>query len=84
MIELSDGLITRRARLAERMAERVEADRRVDRCKRIDFSHDGGALLAVELLPTSDAKSLEAVARELEFAISQAEPALPWIRVQVV
>jgi hypothetical protein len=84
MDELNDGVITRRARLAERTTQVIEADRRVSRCKRLDFSDGGGALLTVELVPDSDAKSREAIARELEFAISQAVPALPWARVQIV
>jgi hypothetical protein len=65
------------------MTNLIEADRRVRRCKRIDFAEDGGALLTVGLFPDSDATSREAIARELEFAISHAEPALPWARVQI-
>ena len=83
MVELSDSVITRRARLAERLTTMIEADHRVRKCKSIDFSNEGGALLTVELIPNSGAISREAIARELEFAISQAEPALPWARVQV-
>jgi hypothetical protein len=84
MLELNDGVITRRARLAEKLTAMIEGDHRVRKCKRIDFSNEGGALLVVELVPNSGAISREAIARELEFAISQAEPALPWARVQVV
>jgi hypothetical protein len=83
MLELNDGVIARRARLAERFTGMVEADLRVRKCKRIDFSNEGGALVVVELIPNSGAISREAIARELEFAISQTEPALPWVRVQV-
>jgi hypothetical protein len=81
---MSDGLINARARIAERITEVIESDRRVRRCKRIDFTNGGGALLAVELVPGSDAKSREAVARELEFFVGEAVPALRWTRVQVV
>ena len=84
MIELSDFMIPRRARLAERMTEVIEADPRVEICKRIEFAPDGGAQLAVKLVPGSDAKRRDVVARELEFAISQAVPELPWARVQIV
>jgi hypothetical protein len=84
MVELSDALIARRARLAERMTELIESDRRVDGCASIDFALEGGAVLAVRLVPKSDAKSSEVIARELEFAITEALPGLPWVRVQVV
>jgi hypothetical protein len=83
MLELSDEVIARRAHLAERVTDVIDADRRVRRCRRIDFSNDGGALLTVELVPDSDAKSREAIARELEFVVSQALAALPWVRVQL-
>jgi hypothetical protein len=140
---MSDGLITARARIAQKMTEVIESDRRVRRCKRIDFVGEGGALqeadeglpsdlwppcgasalsapvllahastmrslrcssppsicttwgpnlstsplvslVGVELVPDSDAKSRDVIARELEFAVCQAVPALPWARVQVV
>jgi hypothetical protein len=84
MLQLSDDLITRRARLAARMTAVIEADWRVDRCTRIDFYDDGGALLVVELIRHSDPKSRNVIARELEFAVTQALPALPWARVQIV
>jgi hypothetical protein len=83
MVELSDSVITRRVRLAEKVTGMVEADHRVRKCRRIDFSNEGGLLLVIELIPNSGAISRKAIARELEFAISQAEPALPWVRVQV-
>lgn len=84
MLQLSDEVVARRTRLAERMTEVVEADRRVGRCKRIDFSAEGGALLTVELVTGNDATSRHAIARELEFAITLALPGLGWARVQVV
>jgi hypothetical protein len=84
MVELSDSLIARRAHQAERMTELMDSDRRVGRCTSIDFALEGGAVLAVTLVPKSDAKSSEAIARELEFAITEALPGLPWVRVQVV
>jgi hypothetical protein len=84
MVELSDIVITRRARLAEKLTAMVEGDHRVRKCRRIDFSNEGGALVVIELIPNSGVISRAAIARELEFAISQAEPALPWTRVQVV
>jgi hypothetical protein len=84
LVELSDSIIARRAHLAEKLTALIEADLRVRKCKSIDFSNEGGALLTLELIPNSGAISREAIARELEFAISQAEPALPWARVQVV
>jgi hypothetical protein len=83
MVELSDSVITRRARLAEKLTAMIEGDHRVRKCRRIDFSNEGGALVMIELIPNSGAISREAIARELEFAISQSEPALPWVRVQV-
>jgi hypothetical protein len=83
MVELSDTIITRRARLADRLTTMIEADHRVRKCRRLDFSNEGGALVTVELIPNSGAISRESIGRELEFAISQAEPALPWARVQV-
>jgi hypothetical protein len=84
MVDPSDGVITRRAWLAGRLTDVIEADRRVERCKRIDFAADGAALVTVELVPDSDAKSRAAIARELEFALAQALPALAWARVQFV
>jgi hypothetical protein len=83
MLQVSDEVVARRTRLAERMTEIIEADRRVGRCKRIDFSVEGGAQLTVELVTGSDATSRHSIARELEFAITQAFPALLWARVQV-
>ncbi len=84
MLRMSDGLITARARIAQKMTEVIESDPRVLRCKRIDFVGDGGALIGVELVPDPDAKSRDVIARELEFAVCQAVPALPWTRVQIV
>jgi hypothetical protein len=84
VLQLNDEVVARRARLAERMTNLVEADRRVDRCKRVDFSPEGGALLSVELAAGSDAASRHAIARELEYAIAHAIPSLSWARVQIV
>lgn len=84
MIHVSDDLLTRRARLAARMTAVIEADWRVDRCMRIDFYDEGGALLVVELIRQSDPMSRNVIARELEFAVTQALPALPWARVRIV
>jgi hypothetical protein len=84
MVELSDCVIARRARLAARITAVIEADWRVERCRRIDFSTEGGALLSVELTREGDARSRRAIARELELTITAALPALPWARVQIV
>jgi hypothetical protein len=84
MLELSDDVVTRRARLAARLTAVVEADWRVDRCARIEFVDEGGAMVAVELIRRDDAQSRNAIARELEFAIVKALPALAWARVQIV
>jgi hypothetical protein len=84
MLELSDDVLTRRARLAARLTAVIESDWRVDRCTRIDFVDEGGALLVVELIRLSDPMSRNVIARELEFAVTQALPPLPWVRVQIV
>jgi hypothetical protein len=84
MLELSDQVISRRARLAGGISDALASDLRVRHCKRIDFADDGGVLVAVELIPSADAKNRDVIARELEFAISEAVPALAWTRVQVV
>jgi hypothetical protein len=84
MAEMNDLMFNRRARLAEKMTELVERDRRVGRCKRVDFSSEGGAMVAVELVRPADAASRGAIARELEFAIADAMPALAWASVQIV
>jgi hypothetical protein len=84
MAEMDDLMFNRRARLAEKMTELVESDRRVGRCKRVDFSNEGGAMVAVELVRHADAASRGAIARELEFAIAEAMPALAWASVQIV
>jgi|GEM_PF-4807318 len=81
---MNDFLFNRRARLAEKMTELVESDRRVGRCKRVVFSYEGGATVAVELAADGDAASRGSIARELEFAIAEAMPALPWASVQIV
>ena len=79
MVELSDSVITRRARLAERLTTMIEADHRVRKCKSIDFSNEGGALLTVELIPNSGAISREAIARggELRSSLGRERPV--WI-----
>jgi endonuclease YncB( thermonuclease family) len=84
MADVNEFLFNRRARLAEKMTELVESDRRVGRCKRVVFSYEGGAMVAVELVGDGDAASRGSIARELEFAIAEAMPALPWASVQVV
>jgi hypothetical protein len=84
MAELNDLVFNRRARLAEKMTEVVESDRRVGLCKRVVFSYEGGAMVAVELARDGDAASRGSIARELEFAIAEAMPALPWASVQIV
>lgn len=83
-LELSDEVVTRRARLAARITAVIEADWRVDRCKRIDFVAEGGVVVAVEPIHYSDPMGKNVTARELEFALTQALPALPWARVQIV
>ncbi len=84
MVQLSDSAITHRARLADMITEIVEADGRVRRCKRIDFADEGGVVLTVELVPARHAPIREAIARELEFAITHHLPMLPWARVEAV
>jgi hypothetical protein len=84
MADVNEFGFNRRARLAERMTELVESDRRVGRCKRVVFSHEGGAMVAVELVALGDAASRGSIARELEFVIADAMPALPWASVQIV
>jgi hypothetical protein len=84
MADVNEFLFNRRARLAEKMTELVERDRRVGRCKRVVFSTEGGAMVAVELAGNGDAASRGSIARELEFAIAEAMPALPWASVQIV
>lgn len=84
MADVNEFLFNRRARLAEKMTELVESDRRVGRCKRVVFSYEGGAMVAVELVADGDAASRGSIARELEFAIAKAMPALPWASVQIV
>lgn len=81
MLQLSEDIVVRRARLAARLTAVIEADWRVERCKSIEFVDEGGALVAVELVRRSDPQSRNAIARELEFAITQALPALSWARV---
>ena len=84
MLELSNDVVVRRARLAARLTAVIEADWRVDRCRSIEFVDEGGAIVAVELVRRSDVQSRNAIARELEFAVAQALPALRWAGVQVV
>lgn len=84
MAMVDDGVLSRRARLAQKVTELIEADRRVARCKRVDFSHEGGVMVAVELIARGDAASQGSIARELEFTIATATPALPWANVQIV
>ncbi len=84
MAVLDDALFSRRAWLAEKVTELIEADRRVGRCKRVDFSNEGGVIVGVELITYGDAASRGSIARELEFAISEAMPALPWATVRIV
>ena len=62
----------------------VEREWRVGCCERVVFSSEGGTMVAVELARDGDAASRGAIARELEFAIAEAMPALPWASVQVV
>lgn len=83
-LEVSDEVVARRARLAARMTAVIESDWRVDRCRSIDFVAEGGVLVVVELVRISDPKSRNVIARELEFALTQALPVLPWARVQIV
>lgn len=83
MIDGSDTGISTRARLAQALTDLLEADRRVRRCRRLDFSSDGGALAFIELGAHGDAIPGTVIARELEFAAAAALPNLAWIRVQV-
>jgi hypothetical protein len=84
MAEMNDFVFNRRARLAEKMSVLIESDRRVGRCKRVVFSSEGGAIVAVELRADGDAASRGSIARELEFVIAEAMPALPGASVQIV
>jgi sporulation protein YlmC with PRC-barrel domain len=84
VVGLGDEMIVRRARLAERLTQVIEADQRVQRCRRIVFTHEGGALLEVELVHDFDAASRETIGRELESSIRQAVVALPWSRIHIV
>ena len=81
---VDDGVMTRRVRVAEKVTQLIESDRRVSRCKRVDFSNEGGLVVGVELITYGDAASRGSIARELEFAISDAIPALPWATVRIV
>jgi hypothetical protein len=83
MMEPSDLTVRTRARLADALAEIVEADPRVRRWRRLNFADDGGALLVVELRDGPDATSKQVIARELEFVATIALPKLTWVRVQV-
>jgi hypothetical protein len=83
MIDRSDIGISTRARLAHALTELLEADRRVRRCRRLDFSEDGGVLAVIELRAGRDAVPGTVIARELEFVAATALPNLSWIRVQV-
>jgi hypothetical protein len=84
LLDLSDQVISRRALIAEGISKAIASDLRVRRCKSIDFADDGGVMVAVELIPSADAKNRDVIARELEFAVAEAVPALPWARVQIV
>ena len=83
MIELSDGTIKARARLADALAVFFEADSRVRRWRRVEFAEDGGVVIVIELRHGPEAIVRQVIARELEFAAEMALPELPWIRVQV-
>jgi hypothetical protein len=83
MMEPSDLTIRTRARLADALAEIVEADPCVRRWRRLNFAEDGGALLVVELRDRPDAIAKQVIARELEFVATIALPKLTWVRVQV-
>jgi hypothetical protein len=83
-VNLSDDVIARRASLAERLTTVIESDERVRRCKRIVFTHEGGALIEVELVHDPDTASRQAIANSLEIAIKRAVAALPWLRIQIV
>jgi hypothetical protein len=84
MAVLDEGVFNRRAWLAEKVTELIEADRRVGRCKRVDLSNEGGIVVGVELIAPGDAASRGSIARELEFAITRTMPTLPWATVRIV
>jgi hypothetical protein len=63
MIDRSDTGISTRARLAQALTDLLEADRRVRRCRRLDFSNDGGALALIELRAGGDAIPGTVIAR---------------------
>jgi hypothetical protein len=83
MVELSDSTIKTRAKLADALALVIDADRRVQRWRRIEFADDGGVVVVVELTHSPSRVAAEVIARELEFAATRALPQLPWVRVQV-
>lgn len=82
MIELSERVISERARLADALANLVKADSRVRRCRRLEFADDGGTLVVVELIPGLGKIAAEVIARELEFELARALPRIPSVRVQ--
>jgi len=83
MIDSSDVTINARARMADTLADIVEADPRVRRWSRLDFAEDGGAVLVVELHRGTDPIARGVIARELEFVAASKLPKLAWLRVQV-
>jgi hypothetical protein len=84
MVELGDdAVIIARARLAEKMALVIQRDPRVRRWLRVEFAPDGGTQVVIELRDNRSRIGGEVIARELEFAVARALPALPWVRVQV-
>jgi 2,4-dienoyl-CoA reductase-like NADH-dependent reductase (Old Yellow Enzyme family) len=83
LVELSDSVIKTRARLADALALIFDTDPRVLRWRRVEFAHDGGAVVVVQLMHTHDRIAAEVIARELELSAASALPKLPWVRVQL-
>jgi hypothetical protein len=82
MIDLSEVPINVRARLADALVRLIEADPRVRRWRRLEFADDGGAVVVVELHPSSQDIAADVILRELEFLAAITLPQLTWVRVQ--
>jgi len=82
VIGTRDIAINTRARLADALTRLIEADARVRRWRRMEFTEDGGALVVLELHAGPGNIAREVVARELEFELAMRLPGLLWVRVQ--
>lgn len=77
-------MLNARARLADALVRVIEADPRVIRLRRLEFAHDGGVVVSVELHAGTEKISGEVMAREIEFLATIALPKLTWVRVRPV